>query len=76
MNRGTPSDSRRTSAASDGDKGQQHVGGLEHGVTDLLDGQLLVVGLLSGDDWSIRGKHEMDSWVWHQIGLELIQINV
>jgi len=35
-----------------------------------------VVGLLSRDDWSVRGKHEMDSWVWHQVSLELSDIDV
>jgi len=53
-----------------------HVGGLEHGVTDLLHGKLLVVGLLSRDDGSVRGKHEMDTRVGHQVGLELGKIHV
>jgi len=53
-----------------------HAGGLEHGVGDLSDGELLVVGLLGGDDGSVRGKHEMDTGVGHQIGLELRDINV
>jgi len=35
-----------------------------------------VVSLLGGDDWSIRGKHEMDSWVWDEVGLELSNIDV
>ena len=35
-----------------------------------------MVGLLGGDDWSIRRKHEMDSWVWDQVSLELSDINV
>ena len=35
-----------------------------------------MVGLLSRDDWSVRGKHEMDSWVWHQVSLELSDIDV
>ena len=49
---------------------------LEGGVGDLGDGELLVVGLLGRDDWSIGGKHEMDSWVWDQVSLELGNINV
>jgi len=53
-----------------------HVGGLEHGVTDLLDGKLLVVGLLSRDDRSVRGKHKVNTRVWHQVGLELRKIDV
>jgi hypothetical protein len=53
-----------------------HGSGLETGVGDLGNGELLVVSLLGGDDWSIRRKHEMDSWVWHQVGLELSDIDV
>jgi len=53
-----------------------HGGGLEGGVGDLSDGQLLVVGLLGRDDGSIGGKHEMDSGVGHQVGLELSDIDV
>merc|ERR1719326_2030235 len=49
---------------------------LEGGVGDLSDGELLVVGLLSGDDWGIGGEHEMDTWVWHQVSLELSDIDV
>ena len=53
-----------------------HVGGLEHGVGDLLDGKLLVVCLLSRDDGGVRRKHEMDTRVGHQVGLELRNIHV
>ena len=53
-----------------------HGGGLEGAVGDLGNGELLVVGLLSGDDWGVGGKHEMDTWVWHQVGLELSDIDV
>jgi len=53
-----------------------HGGGLEGGVGDLSNGELLVVGLLSGDDGSVGGKHEMDSGVGHQVGLELSDIDV
>jgi len=35
-----------------------------------------VIGLLGRDDWGIGRKHEMDSWVWHQVGLELSDIDV
>jgi len=35
-----------------------------------------VVGLLGGDDRSVRRKHEMDSWVRNQVGLELSDIDV
>jgi len=53
-----------------------HSGGLEGGVGDLSDGELLMISFLGGDDWCIGGKHEMDSWVWHQVGLELGDIDV
>ena len=45
-----------------------HRGGLEGGVGDLSDGPLLVVGLLGGDDRSVRRKHEVDPRVGHQVG--------
>ena len=35
-----------------------------------------MVGFLGGDDWSVRGQWEMNSWVWHQVSLELSQINI
>jgi hypothetical protein len=54
----------------------EHVGWLEHSVGDLSDGKLLVVSLLSRDDRSIRGKHEVNSWVWDKVGLELSNIDV
>ena len=53
-----------------------HGGWFETGVGDLSDGELLVVSFLGGDDWGIGRKHEMDSWVWHQVSLELGDINV
>ena len=53
-----------------------HGSGLEDGVGDFANGELLVVGLLGGDDWSVRRKHEVDSWVWHQVGLELVDVDV
>jgi len=53
-----------------------HGGGLEGGVGDLSDGELLVVGLLGGDDGSVGGEHEMDTGVGHQVGLELSDIDV
>ena len=52
------------------------VGGLEAGVGDLRHGQLLVVGLFGGDDGSVGGQREVDTWVGHQVGLELGQIHV
>mmetsp|Transcript_27255 Transcript_27255/g.50246 ORF Transcript_27255/g.50246 Transcript_27255/m.50246 type:complete len:459 (+) Transcript_27255:280-1656(+) len=53
-----------------------HGSGLEGGVGDLSDGELLVVSLLGRDDGSVGGKHEMDTGVGHQVGLELSDIDV
>jgi hypothetical protein len=53
-----------------------HTGWLEDGVGDLGNGELLVVGLLGGDDWSVRSQHKVNSRVWDQVGLELSDINV
>jgi len=53
-----------------------HGGWLEGGVGDLSDGELLVVSFLGRDDWGIGGKHEVDSWVWDQVSLELSDIDV
>jgi hypothetical protein len=49
---------------------------LKAGVCDFSNRQLLMVGLLSRDYWSISNQREMDTWVWHQVGLELSQVNV
>jgi hypothetical protein len=35
-----------------------------------------VVCFLSRDDWCIWWKHEVDSWIWHQVSLELSNIDV
>ena len=53
-----------------------HGGGLEGGVGDLGHGQLLVVGLLGGDDWGVGREHEVDAGVGHQVGLELGHVHV
>jgi len=53
-----------------------HGGWLKGRVGDLSDGELLVVGLLGRDDWSIGRKHEVNAWVWDQVGLELGDIDV
>lgn len=52
------------------------VGGLEGRVGDLGNAQLLVVRLLSRDDRSVGGQREVDTWVRHQVGLELSEIHV
>ena len=52
------------------------VGWLEAGVGDLRHGELLMVSLLGRDDWGIGGQREMDTWVWHQVGLEFSDVDV
>ena len=52
------------------------VGRLKAGVCDLSNSQLLVVGLLSGDERCLGGQWEVDTWVGHQVGLEFCQIHV
>jgi hypothetical protein len=49
---------------------------LEASIGYLCHSQLLMVGLLSGDDRRVGGKREVDTWVWNQIGLELCKIDI
>jgi len=53
-----------------------HAGRLEDGVGDLGDGELLVVGLLGRDERGVRGKHEVDTRVGDEVGLELGDVDV
>ena len=53
-----------------------HGGGLKGRVGDLRHRQLLVVGLLGGDDGGVGGEHEVDARVGHQVGLELGDVHV
>jgi hypothetical protein len=50
--------------------------GLEAGHGDLVDGVGLVEGLGSRDDRSICNQGEVDTGVWHKVGLELVQVDV
>ena len=52
------------------------VGRLKAGVGDLSHRQLLVVSLLGRDDRCVGSQGEVDTWVGHQVGLELGQIDV
>ncbi len=52
------------------------VGWLKAGIGDFSNRELLVVGLLSRDDWSISSQREVDTWVGHQVGLELSKIHI
>jgi len=53
-----------------------HGGGLESGVGDLGDGELLVVSFLGRDDGGVGGKHEMNTGIGDEVGLELGDIDV
>merc|ERR1711981_459393 len=54
----------------------EHRSGFEHRVGDLTDRELLVVCFLGRDDRRVRRKHEMNTRVWHQVGLELGDVDV
>lgn len=49
---------------------------LEAGHADLLHAVGLVSGLGSGNDGCVGDQWEVDTWVWHQVGLELVEIDV
>merc|ERR1711981_801920 len=53
-----------------------HGSWLESGVGDFSNGELFVVSFLGRDNWGVRGKHEMDSGVGDEVGLELSDIDV
>ena len=49
---------------------------LSEGCRDLSHRELLTVSLLRRDDWSIGDQREVDSWIGHQVGLELGEVNI
>jgi len=53
-----------------------HGGGFEDAVGDFGNRELFVIGFLGGDDGGIWGKHEMDSGIGDEIGLEFSDIDV
>ena len=52
------------------------IGRLKAGAGDLQHGELLVVGLLGGDDGGVGNEREVDAGERHQVGLELRQVHV
>ncbi len=52
------------------------VGWLKASIGDFSNRKLLMVGLLSRDDWSVGSQREVDTWVGHQVGLELSKIHI
>ena len=53
-----------------------HVRGLEDGVRQLGDGELLVVRLLGRDDGRVRAEREVDARIRDEVRLELRQVDV
>merc|ERR1712106_758604 len=49
---------------------------LKAGAGNLSHRELLVIGLLSTNDWGIGNQREVNPWVWNQVSLELSQINI
>mmetsp|Transcript_76002 Transcript_76002/g.214208 ORF Transcript_76002/g.214208 Transcript_76002/m.214208 type:complete len:272 (-) Transcript_76002:712-1527(-) len=54
----------------------EHAGGLEDAHGDLGHRQLLMVGLLSRDDRCVRGQHEVDARIRHEVRLEFGDVDV
>ncbi len=52
------------------------VGGLEAGVGDVRDLHGLVHGLVGRDEGRVGRHGEVDPRVWHQVGLELVEVHV
>ncbi len=52
------------------------VGRLEASVGNFSNGQLLMVSLLSRNDWSVGDEGEMDTRIGDQVGLEFSQVDV
>ena len=46
------------------------IGWLKAGIGDFSNTQLLMIGFLSRDHWSIGGQRKVNTWVWHQVGLK------
>merc|ERR1711892_487682 len=55
-----------------------NISAVEHtaGVGNLSHRELLVIGLLSTNDWGIGDQWEVNPRVWNQVSLELSQINI
>ena len=52
------------------------VGWFKACISDLGHSELFMVGLLSGDDWSVCSQREVNTWVGHQVSLKLCEIDV
>lgn len=50
--------------------------GLEAGVGDFHDRIGFMGSLRSGNDGSVGDEREVNTGVWHQVGLELVQVNI
>ena len=54
----------------------QLVSWVKAGIWDFCDGELLMISLLSWDDWGVSNEREMDTRVWDQIGLNIQEIDI
>jgi hypothetical protein len=54
----------------------QHICRFEYSARYFISCQSFMVSLLSGDERCVGTQGEMDSWVGHQVGLELSQVAV
>jgi len=62
--------------SSNGVASSEHAGGLEDAVGELSNGELLASGLIGGDERGERAQQEMNSRVWDQVSLELVDVDV
>jgi len=53
-----------------------HGSGFESGVGDFSNWELFMISFLGWDNWGVWWQHEMDSRIWHQVGLEFSDIYV
>ena len=49
---------------------------LETGPSDLIHSELLMVSLVSAGHWGVGSEGVVDTRVGHQVGLELIEVNI
>ena len=45
-------------------------------IGDLLDRVRFMTCSIFGNNWSVGGEWKMNAWVWNQVSLKLIQVNI
>ena len=53
-----------------------HGSWFESRVSDFSNWELFMISFFSRDNWGVRGKHEMNTRIWHKVGLEFSDIDV